>query len=109
MTQEIVQATRVGNADICKSDLSDQSVMNSYCDANIINDYQRNTDCKNSQTHCYICCETEFGLVQYNNRMACYDKCDAKPVDHSEDPRGDWFWNDVTGGANSTNSTATSS
>jgi len=79
--------------------------MNSYCDANIINDYQRNTDCKNTQTYCYICCETEYGLVNYNDRMGCYDKCDAKPPDHTEDPRGDWIWKDNDA---STNSTTTS-
>lgn len=94
MTQEIVQASKVGKTETCKTTMVNQTLMNAYCDENIINDFNRNKDCKTKDGFCYICCESEFGTVQYNNRAKCYDMCDGGEEKKEEDdkPRGDWIW-----------------
>jgi len=94
MTQEIVLANKIGNIDTCKNAKAKQSDINGYCDDFIINDFQKNKDCKVMENFCYICCETEFGAVQYSNRAKCYDMCDngEKEAKKLEEPRGEWIW-----------------
>lgn len=94
MTEEIVQASKIGQTKTCKDNKVKKEDRVKYCDENIINDYQRNLDCKTEQDFCYICCETEFGPVQYNNRAKCYDMCDEGSNQNKIEskPRGDWLW-----------------
>lgn len=94
MTEKIVEANKTGNTDTClKTRDGKQSELDTYCDANIITDFSRNLDCKKKENFCYICCETEFGTAQFNNRSNCYDKCDGdKKKVEEEKPAGDWIF-----------------
>jgi len=94
MTQEIAQASKIGNSDHCKSQ-KDQKAVDAYCDDNIINDFIKNKDCKNKENFCYICCENELGVTKMDDRFKCYDICDDKnkAAQLLEQPRGDWIWN----------------
>jgi len=94
MTKEIAQASKKGSIDNCKTNRGNQDAINAYCDENIISDFNRNKDCKNLENFCYICCETEFGTIKYDDRAQCYDMCDNKDkaAQALEQPRGDWIW-----------------
>jgi hypothetical protein len=94
MAAAVVVANKVGNTETCKAKRGKQNEINSYCDEFVINDVEKNKDCKIVENFCPICCETEFGTVQYNNRAKCYDMCDGaeKEDKKKEEPRGEWLW-----------------
>jgi len=94
MAQEVVQANKQGSQETCETTKSNPAAVTKYCDENVTNDYLKNQDCKTPQNFCYVCCETEFGTVQYNKRAKCYDMCDKDMNKQAElnKPRGDWIW-----------------
>lgn len=94
MAQDIVQANKQGSKDTCDKNKDNDAAIKLYCDENVNTDFKRNNDCKDKKNFCYICCETEFGTVQYNKRSECYDVCDKDSAKKEElsKPRGDWIW-----------------
>lgn len=94
MAKDLIDANKKGSHETCKKAKESKSTIASYCDENVINDYERNKDCKNPENFCYVCCETEFGNIQISGRENCFNMCDGKIEDKPKtvDLGGDWAW-----------------
>jgi hypothetical protein len=74
MARNIIDANK--NGDMNKCNIKEQEKINSYCDENIVDDFNKNFECKQSPQFCYICCEHEFGNMVLVKRDECYKICD---------------------------------
>jgi len=96
MTGNAIKANKMGNIEQCRKGKRTEAERKNYCDANFITDYIRNSDCKDVEQFCYICCEYEFGNVFLVKREECYDMCDESPkkkADQGTDIKdGKWVW-----------------
>jgi len=86
MTSQILEATKIGNQQLCKDSWGSTDQMNSYCDSNYIDDILKNAECKDNDNFCIACCDSEFGLANVSGKNTCYSFCLSK-----ESIRGDWF------------------
>jgi hypothetical protein len=77
MAKNIMEANRQGDMMLCKKGKYNASDRNNYCDVNYIEDFVRNSECKDEKEFCYMCCEHEFGSNFLDERTECYDMCDG--------------------------------
>jgi hypothetical protein len=85
--QELVDANKNGDSTKCSNAYGHPKKINMYCDANIIDDFNKNLQCKKPINFCYVCCEIEFGNMNIGKRDKCYDLCDdltKKDLDKGE-------------------------
>eukprot|EP00340_Litonotus_pictus_P006921 CAMPEP_0170517440 /NCGR_PEP_ID=MMETSP0209-20121228/3432_1 /TAXON_ID=665100 ORGANISM="Litonotus pictus, Strain P1" /NCGR_SAMPLE_ID=MMETSP0209 /ASSEMBLY_ACC=CAM_ASM_000301 /LENGTH=752 /DNA_ID=CAMNT_0010802691 /DNA_START=71 /DNA_END=2325 /DNA_ORIENTATION=+ len=75
MTTEMVEATKNGNANTCKSNYMIPEKMTKYCNENVVEDYAKNNECKDKDNFCFICCDHEFGKANISGKDACYTTC----------------------------------
>ena len=73
---KIVKLSKEGNASVCFTNLNNFSFMSSYCNANV-SDIAMRKDCMIADKFCYICCNTEFGVMHYDKLNCCQNRCDA--------------------------------
>lgn len=97
MASNAMRANKMGKISNCRRGLKSQKERNNYCDANFIDDFIKNTDCKVPDQFCYICCENEFGNMFLRKREQCYDMCDSngkkgKPKKGVKITDGRWVW-----------------
>jgi len=78
MANDIMMANKEGDIRFCKKGKKDLKERDTYCNANFIDNFVLNYDCKNDENFCYMCCENEFGSQFYMERNGCYDMCDGK-------------------------------
>jgi len=90
MASDIVNANKNGDWKICKNSRKDKDKVNEYCNANFIDNYFKNEDCK-TENFCYICCENEYGNLFLRKRDLCYTMCDNLAKKDLES--GEWVWN----------------
>lgn len=90
MATNLLQANRAGDQLKCKNASNIPEKINLYCNQNIVDDYNKNIECKDPSSFCYICCETEFGNLVLDKRDKCKAMCDElakKDLD-----TGDFLW-----------------
>jgi hypothetical protein len=76
MAGDAMKANKMGKISNCRRGKKSQKERTNYCDANFIDDFMKNSDCKVEDQFCYICCENEFGNMFLRKRESCYDMCD---------------------------------
>ncbi len=76
VASELSDANRNGDMNICKKAYGKTAKVKDYCNANVVEDINKNMECKNPMSFCYICCENEYGNMNIANRDKCYDMCD---------------------------------
>jgi len=87
MARNLMDANKNGDQSKCKNAYGVEEKINYYCNANVVDDFQKNDACKDPTSFCYVCCETEFGNMVMDKRDKCYDMCDAlakAALDHGE-------------------------
>lgn len=96
MAQEMLKANKNGDINKCRKGKTDFDARENYCNANYIDDFVRNSDCKTDDNFCYMCCESEFGNAFITNRDNCYNMCDLKEPKKSTTTspagNGPWLW-----------------
>jgi len=90
MAQNLVDANKKGSELKCKNAYGDNDKISSYCNSNVIDDFNRNESCKEPMAFCYTCCETEFGNMQITERDHCYAMCDD--LERGELDHGEFKW-----------------
>lgn len=90
MAKNLLDANKFGSIDICRKSNNDVTKVKEYCDANFIDNYLKNVNCKEMENFCYICCENEFGNMYMRQRDQCYTMCDEMVKKDLEG--GDWVW-----------------
>jgi hypothetical protein len=90
MAKNLLDANKFGSIEICKTSNNNVVKINEYCDANFIDNYLHNVNCKEMENFCYICCENEFGNMYMKERDQCYTACDE--IAKKELEGGDWIW-----------------
>ena len=78
MAKDILMANRDGDMELCRKGKDSLNSRDAYCNANFIDDYIKNFDCKKEENFCYNCCEHEYGDNFLDKRDVCYDMCDGK-------------------------------
>lgn len=78
MAQGLLEAQRLGDLKRCQVALPSQDKIDHYCDEFVNNDLVRNKNCKDPFRFCYICCETEFGIMNLKERDECFNWCDSQ-------------------------------
>jgi hypothetical protein len=76
MAGQAMKANKMGKISNCKRGKKNQKERDNYCNANFIEDFIKNSDCKIKDQFCYTCCENEFGNMFLRKREECYDMCD---------------------------------
>jgi len=99
MAGSAIKANKIGNIELCRRGKKSKKERLNYCDANFITDYIMNSDCKDEEQFCYICCENEFGNMFLVKREECYDMCDEsskpgkkKKASSTKITDGKWVW-----------------
>ena len=92
MASELMQANKQGSWKVCKANRNDKKKMLDYCNANFIDDYAKNMNCRDPENFCYVCCENEYGNMFLKKRDQCYTICDE--LSKTDLNNGDWVWND---------------
>jgi len=88
MTKQLLDVTKSGDAEVCRSSWGDAALMDAYCNDNVINDFAKNMECKIKDNFCFVCCDTEFGKVNKSGKDVCFNKCLEK-----ENIKGEWTKN----------------
>jgi len=97
MAGNAMKANKKGQIINCRRGKKSKKERLNYCDANFIDDFIKNSDCKTEDQFCYTCCENEFGNMFLRNREECYDMCDetdkkGKKASSSKITDGKWLW-----------------
>jgi len=90
MAKSLIKANKYGDWKVCKSSRVSKAKVDSYCNANFLEDYVKNNQCKDMEDFCYICCENEYGNMYIKQRDICYDMCDA--MAKRDLSNGEWRW-----------------
>jgi hypothetical protein len=79
VAEKLGQAARVGSLDNCfiPND-NNLELIKKFCDLNFPTNYEKYAECNDTNSFCYICCETEFGDLHLKERDKCYNKCDGR-------------------------------
>lgn len=64
-----------GNPEQCFN-INDSKSIDCYCNNNF-RPADLNSDCKNPQKFCYMCCDHEVGSMDQNNLECCYNRCES--------------------------------
>jgi len=80
MAKDMIAANKKGDMRKCQKGKTSALHRNNYCNANFVDNYLKNMDCKVQESFCYTCCETEFGNAFLQMREKCYNMCDGKKV-----------------------------
>lgn len=86
MNSNIINATKSGDSEKCKSTFKNQPLMNKYCDEHVNEDYNKNLECKIEENFCFACCDSEFGSANTKSKDQCYKLCLGE-----EAFRGEWL------------------
>jgi hypothetical protein len=74
--QKVQKIAKVGNQKNCfnPSPILPASLpkMEEYCQANFVDNNAKFMDCKNPESFCFVCCESEFGDMHIPEREKCY-------------------------------------
>jgi hypothetical protein len=90
VANELSDANKNGSIKACTKAYGKTVKVKDYCNTHIVDDINKNMECKNPMSFCYICCENEFGNMNITNRDKCYDECDKLMADELSD--GEFKW-----------------
>ena len=98
MAMNLIKSKKIGNIKNCIEGIKNLDFRSNYCNKNFIDEFSKNSGCKQEEEFCSTCCETEFGNFYMKRRYECYDICDkdlkknigeAKIISNG---RGLWKW-----------------
>jgi len=89
MAKNLLDANKNGDMKLCKNGSKDPVKAKAYCNSNFVDNFKTNSECKEMDRFCPICCENEFGNLFMNKREECYKICDDIVKDEL---KGDWIW-----------------
>jgi len=92
MAKSLMNANRFGDWKLCRDARGHKPKIVKYCDANFIDNFVKNQQCKDPEDFCYVCCENEYGNMYIKQRDKCYDMCDA--LSKKDLSSGEWKWVD---------------
>jgi hypothetical protein len=92
MTSELIIANKMGDWRICKAARCNKNKLVDYCNANFVDNYNKNLECRDPENFCYVCCENEYGSMYLPRRDRCYTMCDE--LSKTDFNGGDWIWYD---------------
>jgi len=102
MAGQAMKANKMGKISNCKRGKKNQKERDNYCNANFIEDFIKNSECKVEDQFCYTCCENEFGNMFLRKREECYDMCDENETKKKNKSKGSnkngivkggrWIW-----------------
>lgn len=75
MTTTLIEANKSGDKAKCKTARKSQSSIDSYCDENLVEDLNANIECKKELNFCFVCCDNEYGKLNFDERDSCYKFC----------------------------------
>jgi hypothetical protein len=90
MAKSLMNANRFGDWKLCRDARGHKAKIVKYCDANFIDNFVKNQQCKDPEDFCYVCCENEYGNMYIKQRDKCYDMCDA--LSKKDLSSGEWKW-----------------
>ena len=90
MAKSLLNANRFGDWKLCRDARVTKDKVIKYCDANFIDNFSKNQQCKDPEDFCYVCCENEYGNMYIKQRDKCYDMCDA--LARKDLSNGEWKW-----------------
>ncbi len=91
MAKNLILANKNGDMELCRRGTKDPQKAKEYCDNNFVDNYNKNSECKEADHFCPICCENEFGNLFLYKRDECYKICDDM-VKSELSTSGDWIW-----------------
>jgi len=91
MANSLIAANKEGDSTVCKEGIGNRQKIDYYCNKRIVDDINKNIECKSFDSFCYVCCENEFGNMYMEKRDQCYDLCDKKYSKELE-AGGDFIW-----------------
>jgi len=96
MGKNLMRANKMGLISNCRKGKKTPMSRELYCNANFVDDFIKNSDCKSEEDFCYMCCENEFGNMFLRKREQCYDMCDKKEKNPKKKKGrktgGRWVW-----------------
>lgn len=90
MAKSLMNANRYGDWKLCQAARGIKEKIVKYCNANFIDNFVKNQQCKDPEDFCYVCCENEYGNMYIKQRDMCYDMCDARAK--KDQNSGEWTW-----------------
>jgi hypothetical protein len=90
MAKKVLDENKLGDKTKCTSGIGDNKKINRYCDTNIIDNYNKNLECKSPDSFGYICCEIEFGSIYMAEREDCYKHADT--IYGEQIKKGEFIW-----------------
>jgi len=108
MASELMLANKIGDWKVCKKARTSKKQLVDYCNANFVDDFSKNAECRDPENFCYICCENEYGNMYLKRRDQCYEMCDH--LSKKDTANGDWVWHeDILQGKKKSNNNSSSS
>ncbi len=94
VAKRIMVENRKGSSEVCKKAFGKKKLIQEYCNQNVVEDLNKNIECKVMDSFCYVCCETEFGNMFIKERDQCYNMCDKQAMGHSSNEKagGQFLW-----------------
>lgn len=78
LSLKLIKANKNGDKAICLKGTKDVNTREKYCNDNYVEDYIENQYCKDEESFCFSCCDSEFGTFKPVERDNCYEACDKK-------------------------------
>eukprot|EP00744_Colponema_vietnamica_P000625 GILI01001097.1.p2 GENE.GILI01001097.1~~GILI01001097.1.p2 ORF type:complete len:718 (+),score=300.49 GILI01001097.1:103-2256(+) len=75
MTEEMMEAERMGNASACAASVMTEDKRSVYCSTKLANEPDKMLSCKEVENFCAMCCEAEFGDLHEDERIDCEKGC----------------------------------
>ncbi len=91
MAADLMKANKVGDWRKCQKARNNRKLVIEYCNSNFVENYVKNSDCKDHENFCYVCCENEYGNMYIMRRDKCYSMCDD--LSKKDLSNGKWVWN----------------
>jgi len=86
IAKDMMAAHNKGDQNLCKPS-NPRADVDKYCNRVFSEDPGLNSDCKDMDQFCYMCCENEFGAVHASERRECFSMCE-----NSKPAGGSWVW-----------------
>jgi len=88
------KAYKKGDIDKCIKAQDNEFNRKTYCQANVVEEYDKFKTCTSGENFCKFCCDIEFGELNINERDTCYKAVCSQDTQHVE-MNGRWIWTEA--------------